>query len=115
MQFYAEVAACAGISGTGAADFAAWMSTVARAQGDAVAEAATPATPGEATVAQTTWALMRGLPDLHEATFACWNALWEGALAAHNRRLELLPVRRLDLGDGAFEWRIRARRPARAP
>ena len=58
---------------------------------------------------------MRGLPDLHEAAFGCWSALWEGALSAHNRRLELVPVRRLDLGDGAFEWRIRPRRRAVAP
>jgi hypothetical protein len=116
MQFYGEVAARAGTSGASAADFAAWMAAVARAQGDAVASAdAAAAAPGEARFAQSTWALMRGPPDLHEAAFGCWNALWEGALAAHNRRLELVPVRRLDLGDGAFEWRIRPRRAVVTP
>ncbi len=114
MQFYGEVAARAGIGGGSAADFAAWMARVARAQGDTVSAAA-PTVPGEARVVQSTWALMRGLPDLHEAAFICWNALWEGALAAHNRRLELVPIRRLDPGDGAFEWRIRPRRAVVAP
>jgi hypothetical protein len=65
---------------------------------------------GEDHVAQSSWALMRGLPDLHPAAFACWNALWEGLLAAHDPRLELAVERRLDLGDGGFAWRIRPRR-----
>jgi hypothetical protein len=53
---------------------------------------------------------MRGARDLHPAAFACWNALWDGLLAAHDPRLELAVERRLDLGDGAFAWRIRSRR-----
>jgi hypothetical protein len=115
MQFHGEVAALAGLGGATAADFAAWMDAVARAQGDTVAFAGAADVPGEARFAQSSWALMRGLPDLHEAAFACWSALWDGALSAHNRRLELVPVRRLDLGDGTFEWRIRPRRRAVAP
>lgn len=115
MQFYGEVAACAGLGGRSAKDFADWMAAVARAQGDAVAGAEAGGAPGEGRFAQSSWALMRGVPDLHAAAFACWNALWEGALAAHDRRLELVPVRRLDLGDGAFEWRIRPRRPVVVP
>ena len=110
MQFHGEMAACAGLAGRSAADFAAWMAAIARAQGDRVVSAGADGTPGEAVFAQSSWALMRGLPDLHAAGFACWNALWEGALAAHDRRLELVPLRRLDLGDGVFEWRIRPRR-----
>ena len=115
MQFDGEVAACAGLGGRSAKDFADWMAAVARAQGDAVAGAEAGGAPGEGMFAQSSWALMRGVPDLHAAAFACWNALWEGALAAHDRRLELVPVRRLDLGDGAFEWRIRPRRPVVVP
>ena len=115
MQFHGEMAACAGLGGRSAADFAAWMAAIARAQGDRVVSAGADGAPGEAVFAQSSWALMRGLPDLHAAGFACWNALWEGALAAHDRRLELVPLRRLDLGDGAFEWRIRPRRRVVTP
>jgi len=52
---------------------------------------------------------MRGLANLSPAVFEAWNGLLEGALAVHNRFLVLEVLRRLDYGDGAFEWRIRAR------
>ena len=42
-----------------------------------------------ADVRQLTWTLMRGVPGLHGAAFDAWNSLWQGALAAHKRRLEL--------------------------
>jgi hypothetical protein len=109
MQFHEEVARAAGVEGRDAAAFAAWLAAVAAAQGDAVLEAGA-AGPGEARFALGSWALMRGVPDRPEAAFACWSALWEGALAAHDRRLELVPLRRLDLGDPCFEWLIRPRR-----
>ena len=52
-------------------------------------------------VRQAGWKLMRGLAP-GEAGFRAWNALFEGALAVHNRRLRLATTR---AGDG-IEWRI---------
>jgi hypothetical protein len=104
MQWHQELASAAGIAGRGATDFAALLAAIATAQGDRVT------TQGDDHVAQSSWALMRGTRDLHPAAFTCWNALWQGLLAAHDPRLELAVERRLDLGDGAFAWRIRPRR-----
>lgn len=106
MQWHADLAAAAGIAGRGAADFAELLAVIATAQGDRLTER------GEDRVAQASWTLMRGLPDLHPAAFACWNALWEGLLAAHDPRLELAVEHRLDLGEAVFAWRIRPRRRA---
>ena len=103
MQWYAELADAAGIAGRGATDFAALLAAIAHAQGDR-------ATRHADGVEQTSWALMRGAAELHPAAFTCWNALWEGLLAAHDPRLALAVERRLDLGDGAFAWRIRSGR-----
>jgi hypothetical protein len=68
---------------------------------------------GEAVIRQTTWRLMTGVAERPPALFDVWNALWEGALAVHNRRLALVVRRRMDFGDDAFEWRVRARGRAR--
>ena len=50
---------------------------------------------------------MRGLPNLSPAVFDTWNAIWEGALSVHHRRLVLEVRKRMDLGDDRFEWAIR--------
>jgi hypothetical protein len=103
MQWHQDLAGAAGVTGRGAGDFAALLAAIGAAQGDRVTQHADG-------VEQSSWALMRGARDLHPAAFACWNALWEGLLAAHDPRLDLVVERRLDLGDGAFAWRIRPRR-----
>jgi len=53
--------------------------------------------------------LVKGIAALPAAVFDAWNALWEGAVSVHNRRLVLTMTRRLDWGDPCFEWRIRER------
>ena len=104
MQFYAETAAAMGLPDRGdAADFARFMVALAQAQGD---DATLLQDAAGAGVRQSTWKLMAGLPDLHHAAFDAWNCLLEGALSAHNRRLDLRLARRLDQGDDAYEWRI---------
>ena len=67
-----------------------------------------------AVVRQTSWRLMRGVPNLPDSVFEGWNGLLEGLLAVHDRFLVLDVRRRLDRGDDAFEWEIRPRGPAGA-
>jgi hypothetical protein len=45
---------------------------------------------------------MAGVAPAGEAAFRAWNALWEGALAVHNRDLAL--TARCD--DAGISWRI---------
>ena len=42
----------------------------------------------------------------HPAVFEGWNALWEGLAMMEDTRLDV--TQRLDLGDAAFEWVVRA-------
>jgi hypothetical protein len=107
MQYYAETAALLGVTGDSAADFATYFGAMAAAQGDRVASGEES---GATVIRQTTWHLMAGVHAPHPALFDIWNALWEGALAVHNRRLALVVRRRRDFGDDAFEWWVRTRR-----
>jgi hypothetical protein len=107
MQYYAETAALLGVTGDAAADFATYFGAMAAAQGDRVESGKEG---GATVIRQTTWRLMTGVHAPHPALFDIWNALWEGALAVHNRRLALVVRRRLDFGDDAFEWWVRTRR-----
>ena len=66
---------------------------------------------GLVVVRQHTWRLMQGVASPSPAVFDSWNALWQGALSVHNRRLSLEGRRRLDQGDPCFEWRVRPRLP----
>ena len=52
---------------------------------------------------------MQGVASPPAAVFDSWNAIWQGALSVHNRRLVLEVRRRLDQGDPCFEWRVRPR------
>ncbi len=99
MQYFQQTAAA-----LPAPDFASFMVALAQAQGDR-AEIIAPGI-----VRQSTWQVMKGVPDPHQAAFTCWNGLLEGALAAHDRFAELRVTARLDLGDPHFEWRIAPRR-----
>ena len=96
LQFYEDTASALGIAGDSAEDFARYLSALAAAQGEQV-ETRTSA------VTQQGWRLMAGvaLPD-RDAAFRAWNALWEGALAAHNRFLRLKTER---TGE-TIVWRI---------
>jgi len=111
MQFYHQTAAALGLpDGKSPEAFARFMVALASAQGDTASWSRDGA---PAVVRQTTWSLMKGVPDPHPAAFAIWGSLLEGALMAHDHRLELAVAQRLDLGDPAFEWRIAARRTMR--
>ncbi|WP_430727102.1 hypothetical protein [Variibacter gotjawalensis] len=104
MQFYSRTARAFEMPDSGdVTRFARFMVALATAQGDS-AELTVNA--NDIRVRQTSWKLMAGLPPLHASAFEIWNSLLAGALAAHNRRLELKIDKRLDHGDGAFEWRI---------
>jgi len=96
LQFYEETAAMLGIAGDSAQAFTEYLSALLRAQGESVDSA-------DGSLRQQGWKLLAGIivPD-EGAAFRAWNALWEGALAAHNRALRL---------DAQFEgngiaWRV---------
>jgi hypothetical protein len=109
MQYYAEVADILGIRGTSAEAFAEMLRRIGRAQDDDVEVTRAGA---DMVVRQKTWRLMQGIAAPSPAAFDAWNALWEGALSVHNRRLVLDVRERLDRGDPHFEWRIRERSAA---
>jgi hypothetical protein len=99
LQFYEDTAALLGIAGDGPSEFARYLAALLAAQGEQ-AEA------GESAVVQSGWKLMQGVPTTDpDAAFRAWHALWEGALAAHNRFLKLDTDRS---GDRTI-WRISGR------
>ena len=100
MHYYDETAQLLGVEDDSPEAFASFMAQFGQSEGgDTVADGTI--------VRQTGWRLMRDLPDQHEACFDAWNGLWEGMLAAHNRRLRLRVTARADQGDSHWEWRIR--------
>ena len=109
MQYYAETAALLGVAPGGAEGFSRCLVALGRAQDDQIE---THRDGEEVVVRQRSWRLMDGVAPLSPAVFDAWNALWEGALSVHDRRVGLVVTRRLDHGDPCLEWRLRAR-PAR--
>jgi hypothetical protein len=107
-QCYRATADALGVKSDTAGAFADWLTRLAAAEGDT----AESEPPGQVVhVIRRSWRLMRGIPSVSPAVFEAWNGLFEGALAVHNRFLVLEVLQRLDYGDDAFEWRIRARGP----
>jgi hypothetical protein len=103
MQYYAETAGLLGIAPGGAPAFARYLSAMAGAQGDRLEWR----DDGDVVVGrQPGWRLMEGVSPLPPSVFDAWNAIWEGALSVHDRRLALLVTRRLDHGDPCIEWRL---------
>lgn len=98
LQFYEETAALAGVNGASADAFADYLAAMAQAQGEAVEW------PADDIVIQKGWRLMHGVTLADgDSAFNAWNALWQGALAAHNRELTLETER-----DGhTIVWRVR--------
>jgi hypothetical protein len=83
LQFHEETAAMLGVAGDSAEDFARYLQALLSAQGETAAR-------DSATVMQSGWKLLSGIVISDgDAAFRAWNALWEGALAAHNRDLRL--------------------------
>lgn len=98
LQFYDDVASLLGVAGCGAADFAYLLAALAAAQGEEVELQRD----GETSiVVQKGWRLMYGITQA-DVMFPAWNALWEGALAVHNRDLALSVERR----EGTTRWRV---------
>jgi hypothetical protein len=87
LQFYEETAARLGVASDDARAFARYLAALASAQGEQVELRDA----GDAClVVQTGCRLMQGVAIADKAAaFRAWNALWEGALAAHNRELSL--------------------------
>jgi hypothetical protein len=106
MQYYAGTAAALGVEPGGAEGFARLFCALAQAQGDA---AEWREEGGEVLIRQRGWALMRGVDAVPGSAVEAWTALWEGALAVHDRRLRLEVARRPDRGHAGFEWRLRRR------
>jgi hypothetical protein len=105
MQFYHQTAQSLGVAaGKTASDFAAFMLSLAQAQGD---QAVVDATGDAVRVTQTTWSLFQEANRIHPAVFDAWNGLLEGALAAHNHRLALEVVSKSCEAPFAFTWAIR--------
>ena len=100
MQYYEETAALLNVTDGSAKSFGKFMVRMGQGQGD---DTASETIDGETIVRQSTWRLMRGLEGLHPAVFDAWNGLWEGALASHNRRLNMDVV----FGDDVIKWTIR--------
>jgi hypothetical protein len=108
MHFFDECRALMGATEPGIAGFATFFARLAEAQGDAVS--VEPAADGGVVIRQRGWRLMRGLGPLHEAAFDCWNELWAGCLAAHDRHLRRTVIAREDWGDPTFAWQVAPKR-----
>ena len=98
LQFYDETAALLGIEPDSPRQFADYLGKLAAAQGE---EIQITEDAGSIVLRQTGWKLMDGLAP-NVAAFQAWNALWEGALAVHNRHLRL----DAEYGDEGIVWRI---------
>ena len=101
MHCHRAIATSLGIEDDSAESFLELFAQLARAQGDDVERE-------RDSIRLTSWRLFRDIPTPHEAVFDAWSALWEGLLLAHNRFLRLKPTRRLDRGEGCFEWIVEA-------
>jgi hypothetical protein len=101
LQLADELKATLGIAGDGAAGFAELFCRLAAAQGDDASAAAD----GEAVVIrQNGWRLTDAAAPDDDDGFAAWNALWEGCLAAHDRRLRWVVL--APGAGGARRWRV---------
>ncbi|MFK7914681.1 MAG: hypothetical protein AB8B93_12270 [Pseudomonadales bacterium] len=110
-QCYRDVAASMDIEPGGAANFARLMQRLGEASGDAVEIVEQDE---QVLVRQTGWRLMADQA-LHPAVFDCWNGLWRGLLAMHDRFCVIEVLQRMDYGDPVYEWRVRpvaAQQPA---
>ena len=100
LQYYDEIASLLEVGALDASAFAQLLAALAAAQGETVKAFSEG---GTSMVVQSGWRLMNGIPAA-DAMFPAWNALWEGALAVHNRQLRLVAERR---GED-IAWRISA-------
>jgi hypothetical protein len=102
MQYRDETAALLDVRGDDAAAFADYLARLLAAQGEAVERGHERGAP---VVRLRGWRLLGDAPRAG-ACFRVWNALWEGALAVHNRALHLESDARLDAAEPAVTWRV---------
>ena len=88
-----------GTKGKDAESFAHYLATLLDAGGDAAEVAGNE-------VKTRSWRMMQGKQGVTPACFDAWNALFEGALAVHNRHLRLEVTSRMDKGADHWGWRI---------
>lgn len=95
LQFYEETAAMIGTK-----SFTQYLAAMQAAQGEAIELL----DEGDASVVvQTGWRLMQGIALADpQCALRGWNALWEGALAAHDRDLRLIT----EYSGSALSWRL---------
>ena len=103
MQTYDSTAETLGVSGKDAASFADYLTAMLEAGGDPVERSEDGA--GQILTTKS-WRMMDGKEGVTPVCFDAWNGLWEGAKAAHNRRLTLETVARMDQGADRWAWRI---------
>jgi hypothetical protein len=104
MQFHHETAAgLGGGHGGDARGFAAFLTDLATAQGDA---ATLRDGAGGFVVRQEGWRFAEGLAAFDPRFADAWNGLHEGAMQAHNRRLRLDFQRFEEGGRHVLEWRV---------
>lgn len=107
MQHHRDAAATLGLPPDGgAAGFARFLEAMARGQGDA----AVVRTDGEALVVEQSGPrLLAGVGLARDAAIGAWQGLWEGALAAHDRRLGLHGAILSDVRGERVAWTIAPR------
>jgi hypothetical protein len=98
LQFYDDVANLLSVPGSEARDFAFLLAGLAAAQGEDVE---IECDSDKVVILQRGWRLMFGVGG-GDAMFEAWNALWQGALAVHNRQLKLTTERR----ENNIHWHI---------
>jgi len=106
MQFYHEVAAgLGGAYGQSAEGLSAFLQDLANAQGD---DAQTTSAGDAFTVRQKGWAFMEGISDVDGSLGEAWSGLMQGAVQAHNRRLELSFAMGASGSDERASWVVRS-------
>jgi len=111
MQLYSETAEqigteALGTEGRDRSSFARYLHAMLRACGD---QPELRLGDDEAVVTVPSLAVLDQQDSGEEGIFDAWNGLWAGALAAHNRHLQLRVASRRDRGGEAWSWSIDAR------
>ncbi len=103
MQYYKELANLFGVTDRDAGAFGAFSERIAHGEGDLFSVSVER---GALTVVHGMPRVFGGNDVVHPALYDSWMGLWDGLLAAHNRRLRLRIVHRMDQGDDHYEWKV---------
>jgi hypothetical protein len=103
MQFYDAARATLGIADDTDAGFADYFCRIGRALGD---DTRWRRDGGAIVIEQSGMRLLRGVDCPSPALLDSWNDLWQGACAAHDRRLILHMEGRAVTGQSLWRWRL---------